>query len=1128
MKYEVDKTYLGDTRVHDSKLDGVIAHQPRYRYPYNVVSILDGKSLFTTDLAENVLPMPTGLLWSVDADVSKYDWSGVALAVDINGGQPRDSVVCCTLVSPHYACVSNYNAPVAGDTVYFLNADEDEITRTVAAKHDSTDVQVSLIEFTTPIDIVADKLKIYGIVDNYKEIVGRELVSIEQNRKIVVSKITSIDDDLVVHKRLWSDEGTATANDHYVPGLDWNGNTLNTGDSSKPGFLAYEGEMLIVVGGHKYAHDNYPWVKYANEFDVVMSEGHSESLRRITVEETKFWPRQGDGTMYPPAANIGFHYLDENATWSWFWSATDRTEQASWPDGVPLPCECGNAYGRYYIHNPGGLFTPMPITQFADTEALIISEGLESDPKFIARSDWDAFTTGASTFAEQYELGVYFGQPQALDPLPAETKEEWVARAKLALKPVLDIRPRPQLCLDAVYGQESAYVESGVDWTFLGGNSGAIAMLYDELANDGYQMLHEPWTRDLADSTWAKDFGTLVVDSTRSLFEGFTPPWSMGNPRVELVPYLEQNGRNIVLLNDTIPGDLPQERYDLEKSIQDRGWEPAVIAYDLIRQPNTSAPIGQVSWCLATIPDIQVYTGLGGDSVTLLRNTIQWIIDNRVAQKIEHVAFLGDLTNHDEYYTIDDDPSIPSYFPSYFVKGDNSLNSDLVEFNPGKYYQGAYRLWTAPTGREWLIMNLDYWADKWTAYFPEWTMTQKEWAQGVIETHPNHSVLIITHSVLQEGADTTGEPIGIRGASTQIDVYDYLTNKYPNIQMVLGGHTLDGAWLNDPELDDVDDTMGPMATVRQHTTGQEYNKFHEIIFNSQELLGPPRGGNGFIRLYDFMEDDITVNARTYEYLNDTWWESNRHKFTVKLNQVAAQRPLNREPDLKCLLQFNETTGDQEYGVQSSTYTYDSTPGQSVWRVNFWPNTYDDEDHWILNGKFGRGLRLGRASGGPFLETNNDPDLTGITYTVAMWFKIQANPTSVEYIMRKQGVNPTYYKEFYIELNTDGTLTFTTSGSGGTATTTGVTSITLGEWNHVAMSCTGSNFQGYLNGTATGANVDVSGNKVTALTDIATNVNELQIFGGNSEDVDVDDFRYYSRDLNATEVASLASNPYGEV
>ena len=68
------------------------------------------------------------------------------------------------------------------------------------------------------------------------------------------------------------------------------------------------------------------------------------------------------------------------------------------------------------------------------------------------------------------------------------------------------------------------------------------------------------------------------------------------------------------------------------------------------------------------------------------------------------------------------------------------------------------------------------------------------WGAKVVRDHPNHNVLVQTHS-FATGGGTDGYNGGYGSTSGQY-VYDNLVKLYPNVKMVFSGHIGSGARIN--------------------------------------------------------------------------------------------------------------------------------------------------------------------------------------------------------------------------------------------------------------------------------------------------------------------------------------------
>ena len=107
------------------------------------------------------------------------------------------------------------------------------------------------------------------------------------------------------------------------------------------------------------------------------------------------------------------------------------------------------------------------------------------------------------------------------------------------------------------------------------------------------------------------------------------------------------------------------------------------------------------------------------------------------------------------YYEKDCDLSkLNGKIPYVLVRGNHDKTLDFNKFFPKNetpYIDGTYDVWINNSwrtvrmgGYDYLIITLDYGADD----------DMLSWASGVIEDHPNHNVIIATHSYLCEDGTT--------------------------------------------------------------------------------------------------------------------------------------------------------------------------------------------------------------------------------------------------------------------------------------------------------------------------------------------------------------------------------------
>lgn len=80
-------------------------------------------------------------------------------------------------------------------------------------------------------------------------------------------------------------------------------------------------------------------------------------------------------------------------------------------------------------------------------------------------------------------------------------------------------------------------------------------------------------------------------------------------------------------------------------------------------------------------------------------------------------------------------------------------------------------------GKKFMVLNLELWP----------RTEAVNWAKGVVAAHPDHNVIIVTHSYLNGNGTIYSSNGGYSTNSPQY-LYDNLVKLYPNVKMVFSGH----------------------------------------------------------------------------------------------------------------------------------------------------------------------------------------------------------------------------------------------------------------------------------------------------------------------------------------------------
>ena len=287
---------------------------------------------------------------------------------------------------------------------------------------------------------------------------------------------------------------------------------------------------------------------------------------------------------------------------------------------------------------------------------------------------------------------------------------------------------------------------------------------------------------------------------------------------------------------------------------------------------------------IIVLPDTQHYRE---DNADLFSVQTQWIVDNEAALNIRFVIHEGDIVNNNlpeqwlnaqnAMYKLDEvvpysilpgnhdigtngsaDIRDTTLFNQYFPLNHYSETSTFggVYTNEPSKYDNNYHIFSSG-GTDWLVLSLEFGPRNEVLV----------WADQVVSTHPNHRVIVVTHTYVWSNETrhdileswnphNYGISSGQGGVNDGEEMWNKFVRKHSNISFVLNGHVLN-------------DGQGRLVSVGDHG-----NRVYQILSNYQML---PNGGNGFLRILEFDPTNRIVRASSYSphldtYLND--WQNN--------------------------------------------------------------------------------------------------------------------------------------------------------------------------------------------------------------------------------------------------------------
>lgn len=298
------------------------------------------------------------------------------------------------------------------------------------------------------------------------------------------------------------------------------------------------------------------------------------------------------------------------------------------------------------------------------------------------------------------------------------------------------------------------------------------------------------------------------------------------------------------------------------------------------------------SWSMIIVPDPQTYSKFGRNQPVFELMTA-WISENIDPLNIKMVLCTGDLVEQNEMINPDDfsanqpsktqwesvarafgrlDGRVPyvtvlgnhdygyksienrnSNFNTYFPVDKNFQNQKLLR-EVGLNAQGIPTLenaafeFTSPHGKKMLVLSLEFAPRD----------TTLGWAKKVIsqEKYKDHEVIVLTHSYMDhKNNHIIKENYPIENGNYGAAIFEKLVKPSTNVRMVVAGHI--GA---------PDDFQSHIAfRTDKNAAGK---KVQQMVFNAQALGGGwmGNGGDGWLRILEFMPDGKTVNVKTFSPL----------------------------------------------------------------------------------------------------------------------------------------------------------------------------------------------------------------------------------------------------------------------
>jgi hypothetical protein len=246
-------------------------------------------------------------------------------------------------------------------------------------------------------------------------------------------------------------------------------------------------------------------------------------------------------------------------------------------------------------------------------------------------------------------------------------------------------------------------------------------------------------------------------------------------------------------------------------------------------------------------------------------STQMWESISRSLQRIDgKVPFISCGGNHD--YGFRRSESYITNYPKYITFERNAAYADCLKA------EFPNRLGHASLENAAFEFEIPGWSHKILVISSEFAPSEQavEWARNLVtsEDYRDHYVIYITHSYLREQtAERIAGPEGYwitqqEGNHYGQMLWDNLFSQVPNIRLVICGHTGRPSYTDDV---DADYELSTAYRADKNTSGKTV---HQMMFNVQTLGGgwEGNGGDGWLRILEFMPDGKTIQVRTYSPL----------------------------------------------------------------------------------------------------------------------------------------------------------------------------------------------------------------------------------------------------------------------
>lgn len=309
----------------------------------------------------------------------------------------------------------------------------------------------------------------------------------------------------------------------------------------------------------------------------------------------------------------------------------------------------------------------------------------------------------------------------------------------------------------------------------------------------------------------------------------------------------------------------------------------AICAFGLTCARGQELPWVDGSVTIAVLPDTQYYSQTYPSH---FEGQTRWIADNAETRSIAHVFHLGDITQHD---------TAPQWevarrcfamlgdkVPYLLVPGNHDYREQrqtrlseyfpVASMTPWPTFGGARH--TGKLDNSYHLFSIH--RRKWIALGLECGPRDEvvDWANGVLEQYPDRLGIVVTHAYMFRDNTRYDHTAGPQRASPHgyamdgndgEELWQKLIRRHKNLRIVISGHVATGG-------------LGYLVSRGDHG-----NAVHQMMACYQKR---PQGGEGYMRVLEFLPDGHTVQVRTFSPTLKRVRQSALEDFSFKLEGIG--------------------------------------------------------------------------------------------------------------------------------------------------------------------------------------------------------------------------------------------------